>query len=60
LDAIIVGTIIIGTLRFNPAIDFEQAKDQSSNTNKIALETSITKVKLDVKRVLLIGAIDFT
>lgn len=54
----IVGTIT-GTSTFDPAIDFEHAKDQSAKTNKMTLELSIAKVKLEVKRALS-GAIDFT
>jgi hypothetical protein len=54
---LIVGTIT-GTLTFDPAIDFEQAKDQSAKTSKMTLELSIAKVKLDFNRVLT-GAIDF-
>jgi hypothetical protein len=55
---LIVGTIT-GTLTFDPAIDFEHAKDQSAKTSKMTLQLSIAKVKFDVKRVLN-GAIDFT
>jgi hypothetical protein len=55
---LIVGTVT-GTLTFDPAIDFEHAKDQSAKTNKMTLEISIAKVKLEVQRALT-GGIDFT
>ncbi len=58
-SATIVGTIS-GTLRFDPSIDFEHAKDQTAKTNKRTWELSIAKVKLEFNRGgTSIGQIDF-
>ncbi len=54
---VVISGKISGTLTYDPAIDFEHAKDQTAKTSKMTLE--IANVKLEVKRVLT-GAIDFT
>jgi hypothetical protein len=45
-------------LTFDPAIDFENPKDQNAKTSKIILAISIGKVDLYTKKVLT-GQIDF-
>ncbi|MDQ3903407.1 MAG: hypothetical protein M3247_07185 [Thermoproteota archaeon] len=49
LPIMISGTVS-GTLTFDPAIDFEHAKDQTAKTNKMTFELSIAKVKLEFDR----------